>query len=271
MKSLVNLEIVRGCKNVGCSCFGTTCPQDGGISYMSEITLSKLLERNGQLSQVELHDNAIYLYGLGETLEHPNLAKMIGMVRGWRNPQIIVNSDGHYFEGKTPSIVSEKTAGIDHLVICHKENRGFLTDENISALSPKVCVHLFLLKKATNEKLIEIDSYIDKIMNKRPDDGFRLAQMWESSFENGLPDESRPAQTFLFGVESLPLTKSGEGDEPRAPRRVYVTYQGMFRTCLFAENTDEYRHISDVLETTKCQSCRLSGEIYALDVRKEVK
>ena len=266
---LVNLELVRGCRNKGCSCFGTTCPQDGSVYEMSEQTLRSLLLPASPLSNVRLHDNSIYLYGLGETLEHSRLQKMVEIIKEWKpDLKTTVNSDGHYFANKTPRTIEEKTSVIEHLVISYKHNKGFLNRETIAALRPKACVHLFLDKQINEDKLLEIDDYIDRIMQLRPDDGFRLAQMWESKFEGGVPNEDLERDDFFDNIQTVPLTKSGSSEEPRAPQRVYITYQGSYRTCLFSP--DDHNDLIRALENSSCPNCRLKGAFYVIDTRKEV-
>jgi len=266
---LVNLELVRGCRNTGCPCFGTTCPQDGSVYEMSEETLRDLLSPASPLSSIGLHDSSLYLYGLGETLEHSRLQKMAGIIKQWKpHLKTIVNSDGHYFANKTPQVIEEKTTPVDHLVVCYKRNRGFLNKEAIAALRPKTCVHLFLDKQINEDNLLEIDEYIDLIMQLRPDDGFRLAQMWESRFEAGVPDEDLERDDFFNNIQTVPLIESGSGEESPAPQRVYITYQGSYRTCLFSP--EDHNDLLQALEHSNCPNCRLKGAFYVIDTRKEV-
>lgn len=257
MKHIVNIELVRECSNFDCPCWGKTCTQTGNVRYMNEDTLKKVLSL---MEDVDLENNLVLCYGLGESVEHPKLNKMLSMVKEAKGCKVQINTDPHALIN-TKSPMRELTSQIDRLVVGYKLNSGFLSKEVVTSIQSETLVHVFILPSVGKDNLQEIDAYIGETINLREGQTYRIAPMWSAPFEEGLPENRG-----LFNVEDdldIEVWNPIMGFRAEEFPRLYFTYEGEIKRCFFDDTV--YSSIEETHDKSPCLACTIRRPIYVIE------
>lgn len=250
----VNIEVVRGCKNVDCRSWQTTCNHNGPLKEMSLKELKDILI---ELSKHEITN--IGLYGRGESLYHSKLQDCFDLVKEIiPSTTTILNIDGNMINKGIP------LPKIDYLIILHKEKITHPVSSDIDHIGK--IRHSFLVSKITLKLLDEIDEYIDKTINLNVNTEYVIGTLWDIEF--GSPPKIGTFKPLEVedGID-LYIPK----DISRYPRRkIYIDIDGVVRKCLFSYV--KYSTISDLLSipgnNCNCEGCGMDVFSYKLNLKE---
>lgn len=246
----VNLEILKGCRNYDCPCWNTTCSQSGNIVEMHHGLIEDTLE---ELSQIGI-DN-IALYGLGESLFHSDLAKVVETTKHiLPNVPIHLNTDSHMMS------MDVQIPPIDYFNICHKDGIHYSPFLNYS--NAKKITHIFIVRTITWSLLENIDRYIGDTISLHPYQHYMIGSIWDCEFGS-----TPQIGTFkpLPVEDGIPVQNSF----PQKPvkRKLYIDVNGIVRKCMFSTTIyDSASKLISNYDRSECESCGMGAYKYIIDI-----
>jgi hypothetical protein len=227
------LELVRGCNNVECPSWGSVCQYDGQ-QYMSLETLGRVSkEVKEAIEDFPFKTVDIWTYGCGDSLDHPEVDKMLNVVRKEFDSvgkiSMAIDSHRDVLPGKWWKY-------LDKVKIIHKQAETFdwVTEARKWSTLPRQMSHKLITNKITKSmwKSWKEEDFITEL-KAVPWHDIQLAtdspvftQRANISFEEGVPFKEGPYPGFPV-------------------RRAMINWDGTIRRCLVSPT--EYTSIHELI------------------------
>jgi len=215
---------------------------------MSKSTLNKWIH----ILRNEATLDILALYGLGESLEHPEFSEFCAIANKELKMPVQLNSDSHAIKKFAPRI-SSLTSNIGKLVVTYKDMKGLLTRKIISNIHSQKLVHCFIIPELTQDYVMQIDNYISDVIYAHPDEKFAIVPKWDCEFGN-MPTLKR------FDTNDVKIL--GEPYQKEFVMKAYICWDGTLRKCFFDHR--KFKSIDDIINTTSCEDCTALQQIYRI-------
>ncbi len=234
----LHVELVRGCTNTKCPSHYTVC-REFDVKFMSEDNFQLLLSR---IDTLEV--DSLFMYGLGDTLLHPDIVNMIKRLGKY---ELRASVDINVVQSNMELLSNLE---VDIISLTHKNCVKFIPYNFLNNRARKL-KHVFIVNEVTDDLLFKIDDYIDDTINLYPSEinhNFRITKLRTGKFFNDYNIQA----SLLPNTSNVTICEE-EKTELKDVNRALVSYDLKWRRCLYASK--EYDLFDDFVNDYTDQTC----------------